>query len=148
MTVLEPDEEIREVPRQTWQEFKAGWKWNRGEHVTIVGPTGSGKTFLMTAILDKHPDVVVLNLKPNDETLHERLPEPRWQRVSHWPPQQVYSDRPNWVVLKPKQRKLNEQISHQTRVVRYLFQRIYDGPPGRCPARRSLTYSRTSPRMR
>lgn len=106
------------------------WRWNRGEHVTIVGPTGSGKTYLMTAMLDKHPDVVVLNLKPNDETLHERLPEPRWTRITHWPPPTVRRDQPNWVVLKPKQRRLDEAVKHQTRVVRYMFQRIYDGPPG------------------
>lgn len=119
-----------EVPRLDWETFKRGWRWNRGEHVTIVGPTGAGKTWLMTAILEKHPDVAVLNLKPNDETLMDRLPEPRWTYVPHWPPPQIYSDRPNWVVLKPKQRKLGENTPHQTRVVRYLFQRIYDGPPG------------------
>ncbi len=119
-----------EVPRVDWDAFKRGWRWNRGEHVTIVGPTGAGKTWLMTAILDRHPDVVALNLKPNDETLMERLPPSRWTYVPHWPPPQVYQDRPNWVVLKPKQRKLGENMAHQTRIVRYLFQRIYDGPPG------------------
>ena len=124
------DEQVAAVERRTWDDFKAGWEWNRGEHVTILGPTGSGKTFLMTALLDTHPDVVVPSLKPNDETLEERLPEPRWQRVKHWPPPIVRSDRPNWVVLRPSHKSMEDEFAHQTRVMRYMFKRIYEGPPG------------------
>lgn len=113
-----------------WNDFFGDWEWDRGEHVTILGPTGSGKTHLMTAILPKHPDVVTFNLKPNDTTLLERLPESTWQRIAHWPPPQVYTDRPNWVVLKPKQRSMETNDAHQARVVRYCLKRIYEGPPG------------------
>lgn len=123
------DAEPGEIVYSDWGDFYAGWDWRRGEHVTILGPTGSGKTFLMTALAEKHPDVLTLGLKPNDETLEDRLPEPRWQRIRHWPPPTIYRDRPNWVVLKPQHRKMDEEFAHQARVVRYAFRRIWEGPP-------------------
>lgn len=130
MTALPAPYDTLEVPRVDWDTFKRGWPWNRGEHVTILGPTGSGKTYLMSRILDKHPDVVLLNLKPNDRTVADLLPEPTWQRITHWPPPQIYRDRPNWVVLKPKRMRMEEQDAHQARVVRYALRRIWEGPPG------------------
>lgn len=125
---LDPPE-LELPPRVPWDQFKASWEWARGEHVTVLGPTGSGKTWLITAIVDKHPDVACLALKPNDQTLYGRLPAPRWDYVSHWPPPTVRRDRPNWVVVKPKRRDMAQTIAHQTRVVRHMFQRIYQGPP-------------------
>lgn len=41
-------------------------KWRQGEHVVIVGDTGSGKTYLTSKILDKRDYVMVLRTKPDD----------------------------------------------------------------------------------
>ena len=40
--------------------------WKQGEHVVIVGDTGSGKTYLESKILPLRKHVVVLRTKPDD----------------------------------------------------------------------------------
>lgn len=34
-----------------WPEFKTRFRWNQGEHVGIIGPTGAGKTTLQTELM-------------------------------------------------------------------------------------------------
>lgn len=41
-------------------------KWRQGEHVIIVGDTGSGKTYLESKLLDLRDNVVVVKTKPDD----------------------------------------------------------------------------------
>ena len=43
--------------------------WEQGDHIVIIGPTKSGKTTLASYLLDCRSYVVVLALKPKDETL-------------------------------------------------------------------------------
>lgn len=43
--------------------------WSQGEHVSIMGPTGSGKTTVASDLLRIRRFVVVIALKPKDETL-------------------------------------------------------------------------------
>lgn len=51
-----------------WAEFMEDWQWRQGEHITMVGPTGSGKTTLETAILPRRDFVVFLSTKRIDST--------------------------------------------------------------------------------
>lgn len=43
--------------------------WSQGEHLTLLGPTGSGKTTLALQLLQKHPKVIILGTKPRDTLL-------------------------------------------------------------------------------
>ena len=40
--------------------------WRQGEHVSIIGDTGSGKTFLEARLLELRDNVVVCRTKPDD----------------------------------------------------------------------------------
>lgn len=51
-----------------WSEFDHLWEWEQGQHITMVGPTGSGKTTLETAILPRRDYVVFLSTKRIDST--------------------------------------------------------------------------------
>ena len=42
------------------------YKWKQGEHVVIIGDTGSGKTYLESKILNLRQHVVVIRTKPDD----------------------------------------------------------------------------------
>lgn len=42
------------------------YKWKQGEHVVIVGDTGSGKTYLTSKILPLRQHIMVLRTKPDD----------------------------------------------------------------------------------
>ena len=54
-----------------WSEFNEDWRWEQGEHVTLVGPTGRGKTTLINAILPRRDYVVFLSTKRIDSTQDE-----------------------------------------------------------------------------
>lgn len=51
-----------------WSEFDHLWEWEQGQHITLVGPTGSGKTTLETAILPRRDYVLFLSTKRIDST--------------------------------------------------------------------------------
>jgi DNA helicase HerA-like ATPase len=40
--------------------------WKQGEHVIIIGDTGSGKTYLESKLLDMRDHVIVVKTKPDD----------------------------------------------------------------------------------
>lgn len=61
-----------EFPFVPWTEFPDHMDWAQGEHVTIIAPTGDGKTTLMTELVYEREFVVYLQAKARDETL-ERL---------------------------------------------------------------------------
>lgn len=60
-----PETDLYELP---WAEFDRLWKWRQGEHVTMIGPTGRGKTTLETAILPRRKYVVFFSTKAIDST--------------------------------------------------------------------------------
>lgn len=58
--------------------------WKQGEHVTIIGPTGCGKTTLESRALGARDYVVVLVSKIHDDTLSKQFPG--FTRIEKWPP--------------------------------------------------------------
>lgn len=61
--------------------------WRQGEHVVLIGPTGSGKTHVSADILDFRSYVVALSIKPHDDTLNRFLKRnPKYYKVKEWPP--------------------------------------------------------------
>lgn len=62
-----------EAPRVPWDVFMDWWEWNQGEHVGLIGPTGQGKTTLLTAILPRRQYVAVMASKPEDSTMEHLI---------------------------------------------------------------------------
>lgn len=73
-----------EVVEQPWDLFIRDWRLKRGEHLTILGPTGTGKTTLGLQLLGKSRHVAMLATKPRDPFYGE-LQRRGWTRVSRWP---------------------------------------------------------------
>lgn len=82
--------------RVGWGELRAGFldAFGQGEHVAIIGPTGTGKTTLAVDLLDGFwglgGSVAVLANKPRD-ALYDRLMADGFRRIRSWPPD--YADR-------------------------------------------------------
>lgn len=73
------------VIAMTWPKF-LDWfkkKWQLGEHVALVGPTGAGKTIYVVNILPIRKYVIALDAKGGDESL-EQLTKHGFQ-YSEWP---------------------------------------------------------------
>lgn len=75
------------APRVPWDEFISDhFRWRQGEHVALIGPTGQGKTTLLTHLLPIHPYVTVFATKPKDESMDGLIrtgyyPIKRWQSL-------------------------------------------------------------------
>jgi len=79
---------ILRVPRE---EFIAErWAYEPGEHVTVLAPTGNGKTTLMYQLLDatatERVPAVSLVMKPRDSTAVQFTKRAGFRRVAAWPP--------------------------------------------------------------
>jgi hypothetical protein len=89
-------------------EFLTGrWRYRPGEHVTILGPTGSGKTWLGYQLLGQTSrpalPAVVLVMKPRDGTVEKWTRTVGYRRVRSWPPVPTpWSQKPPGWVLWPK----------------------------------------------
>lgn len=74
----------REAPRIPWDKFLRDYfRWNAGEHVGLIGPTGLGKTTMLNAMLPLHPFVVVFATKPRDESM-DRLVAQGYLKMERW----------------------------------------------------------------
>ena len=87
------------VPDVSWDTFMDYWRktWRQGEHVSYIGPTGSGKTTLAVELLGVRRHVVALATKPRDSTM-DRLIRDGYRKIKTWPPPRVGGSR---VVLWP-----------------------------------------------
>lgn len=70
--------------------FTTRWRYEQGEHVTILGPTGSGKTWLAYQALgvtaSHRLPAAVLVMKPRDSTVTKWSKTNQFRRVRTWPP--------------------------------------------------------------
>lgn len=85
------------------------WRYRPGEHVTILGPTGCGKTWLGYQLLEKAATpklpAVVLVMKPRDKTVVDWSKSAGFRTVRSWPPPpkiQWFEQKPPGYVLWPK----------------------------------------------
>lgn len=107
----------RSLDRVPWETFKAErFPWHQGEHVTMIGPTGAGKTTLALDILDRRSWVCALATKPRDRTMDTLVRRHGWKlartwrdvpapahrsglRVVLWPPYRTPADQADQAVL-------------------------------------------------
>lgn len=105
---------MSEVEFAPWADFVEGLRWKQGEHVSLIGPTGSGKTTLAHAILPKRKFVVVLATKPKDSTL-SKLSGDGYQTIRSWP-EHVSTDVSPKLILWPTMRRPGDAKKQQREI--------------------------------
>lgn len=100
-----------ETPTFLWEDFIEQFKWNQGEHVSLIGPTGYGKTTLA-----KH---LVLASPPRG-TIRPETTHVFWKRRFGHPKELPEAPRPYVTVLatKPKDETLEIFKQHGFVVMR------------------------------
>lgn len=71
------------IERIPWDEFERRFVWHQGEHVSLIGPTGCGKTTLALSLMPMRGYSVVFGTKPQDSTL-TKLQRQGWKRIRSW----------------------------------------------------------------
>lgn len=110
------------VERVGWAEFLASvFVWRQGEHVSIIGPTGTGKSYLGRALLPARDYVISLGTKREDETLRDYVRHDGFTRIGSWPPRAPWWQKraPGWddrVLLWPPYRGGVEAVRERMRV--------------------------------
>lgn len=121
------------VEWEAWREWFAG-EWRQGEHVSIIGPTGTGKTTLELELLKIRRYVVFIATKPADEKISS-LEREGYTRIDAWPkypPEEV--DR--WLLWPKGSGSMSgESKARQRAVVHDALRRIFEGPKGGKPGR-------------
>lgn len=81
------------------------WDYHAGEHVTVLAPSGGGKTHLSYELLEvsAKPDLqaVVFVMKPRDETVDRFSKRAKFRITRQWPPplkMRLESKPPGWVL--------------------------------------------------
>ena len=118
---------LRRVPFEEWYaEFKR--QWVQGEHIEIIGSTGTGKTTVAHSVLDIRAYVCVLALKRNDDTLDRfrdghRYGRQNYKIITRWPPDYPYKR----VILWVKPKSLVDKKDQAVRIYQALNQMFMAG---------------------
>lgn len=104
----------RDVVRFPREVFLADvWDYKPGEHVTILAPSGGGKTHLgyqlLGVTMTEECPCVILVMKPRDETVTKFTAKNKLRTVRDWPPTggntlaKVFREKPRGYVLWPRE---------------------------------------------
>lgn len=109
------------IPSITWDEFYKSFAWRQGEHIGMIGPTGSGKTTLALSLLSKRKYITIFGTKPKDSTLDE-LKKHNFKRVKTW--DSLPADRYPRRILWPDATSLYAAVNQRNQF-RKGFEQIY-----------------------
>lgn len=121
MSTTAPD--INGVRVLPWDVFLRKFKWKQGEHITAIGPTQSGKTTLIKAILPMRKYVVVMITKKRDPLIGEFVKE-GYERMKQW--REVPHEIHPRILLHPPLARDEPKERHQHDEFRYALGRAFD----------------------
>lgn len=121
-------ERLSQVERIDWDTFLAQMNWRQGEHVTLIGPTGTGKTTLALALLPAREFVIFYGTKPKDATLDSLVREQGWRKVErHDRMPNVVNKRNGRIVFWPKFRTPDDQATQAYQIGMSMRQAFTEG---------------------
>lgn len=119
---------MSDVERLGWGDFLAQrFAWRQGEHITLIGPTGAGKTTLALALLPQRQYVIAYGTKPKDRTLDSLVRE-GWRKVKSVDkmPNHI-TDRNRRLVFWPDYRSPDDEANQAYQIGQSLRRSFTDG---------------------
>lgn len=114
---------IEAPPSVPWPTFVQQFRWEQGEHVGLIGPTGSGKTNLAFWLLPKHRYITVFATKPKDTSLRKFGDHNGFKVIKEWARISVtkYPRR----ILWPRANDLDTATANQQKAFTHAFKSIF-----------------------
>jgi energy-coupling factor transporter ATP-binding protein EcfA2 len=122
------------APFVPWEAFYKRWVsrngFKLGQHVTVIGPTGCGKTTLVTELVKPRTAVVAFGVKHKDETLAKLLktkrnPSGEWVRKSEWSKRTGSGDDGYRIALWPEESDISKVMDVHKEVFTHALKDIY-----------------------
>jgi ABC-type ATPase with predicted acetyltransferase domain len=114
-TVQSPPPESTLTP---WPEARSNMGWKQGEHVTIIGPTGQGKTTLALDLMGQRGYPLIIATKPRDATLEKMSRGRDWHVITDWPPARTKT------ILWPKLNRTSD-VQNQADVIHRALENVF-----------------------
>lgn len=110
-----------DVLQLAWGPFLDRFDWRQGEHVSLIGPTGTGKTTVAVQLLHRRAYVVGIGTKPRDSTF-DYLARNGYKRVKQLPP----AGNPPRVIVWPRSTTLDRAAKkRQAAIIRDTLDAAY-----------------------
>jgi len=111
------------APIVDWPEFWERFTWEQGEHLAMIGPTGSGKTTLALHLLDLRSFITVLATKPRDKVLMNLKNKQNYRMMKAWkdydpvlvPRRLIWPDATQLYSAKKQQHEFRLALNHMYR---------------------------------
>lgn len=108
-----------QTPYMEWEDFTRQLRWRQGEHLTLIGANGTGKTTLALLILGLRRFVIVAATKRKDEQL-DKLKKRGFVEVKSWTELVYYWDSQRFL-YRPRLKSLSDYSQAQG------FRELLDG---------------------
>jgi energy-coupling factor transporter ATP-binding protein EcfA2 len=119
-----------DIPRVPWEDIEDEFidNWDQGQHVLLLGKTGSGKTALAKVLADlrverRGGNALALGMKPRDATLRAF----GWPIVTDWPPTYAQRQTGHITFWPPYSRPSTARATTLPRVTECLDEVILEG---------------------
>jgi hypothetical protein len=122
-----PKGKLSVPPFVRWDKFMDEFVWEQGEHLTTIGPTGSGKTVLNRELLKRRDFVVVLGVKNKDPELYGPFQRMGYKLVHKFEPRPPDEAEEALVLFVPKTDKHGAEARQiKGRKFRQVLNDVYD----------------------
>jgi hypothetical protein len=111
------------IPQLEWDDFLKKFRWKQGEHMTAIGPTQSGKTTLIKALLPLRKFVCVGVTKKRDPLI-KQFEDEGYKRMKSW--KEVPHEMEPRVLLHPPFARTEPKERHQHEEFAYALDRCFD----------------------
>lgn len=108
------------APVTDWEVFTKALDWQQGEHIGMIGPTGSGKTTLALHLLGMRDYITVFATKPRDDVLINLRDTQKYRLMKEWkdydpvlvPKRLIWPDASSLYSAKHQQAQFRQAMHH------------------------------------